>query len=61
MRIQDIVVWVSLVGTLVTAGMSYGRMTSALEDAQKEIALLRADMTAINSHFIMWASAHKEN
>lgn len=61
MTVRDWIAVGGIIFALVGAGVSYGRMASALDDAQKEIALLRADMSAINAHFIMWASAHKEN
>ena len=55
--------WIAAGGiilALVGAGVSYGRVASALEDAQAEIRLLREDMRAINSHLVLWISQHRD-
>lgn len=49
-----------VVVALMGAGISYGRVQAALEDAQGEIRLLRADMAAINGHLIEWIAAHRD-
>ena len=60
MTMRDWIAAGGIIVALVGAGISYGRVASALEDAQAEIRLLREDMRAINQHFIVWASAHQE-
>lgn len=55
--------WISTFGILtaiVLAGISYGIQSAELRDAREEITLLREDMRAINTHFILWAQSHRE-
>lgn len=60
MTARDWIAAVGIVFTLVAAAMAYGEMAGNVEDAREEIRLLRSDMRAINEHFIVWASQHKD-
>ena len=60
MTLRDWIAAGGIILALIGAGISYGRVETALEDAQAEIKLLREDMRAINQHFILWASAHNQ-
>ena len=60
MTVRDWIAAGGIIVALVGAGVSYGRVASALEDSQSEIRLLREDMRAINQHFIQWATAHTD-
>ena len=56
--------WIAASGiilALMGAGISFGRMTSELADARREIAILREDLRAINQHFILWAGSHQDD
>ena len=60
MTTKDWVAASGIIAALIGAGISYGRAASELEDARREIALLREDVRAINQHFILWASRHTD-
>ena len=59
MTVRDWIAAGGIIVALVGAGISYGRVASALEDAQAEIRLLREDMKAINGHLVLWISNHQ--
>ena len=57
--VRDWIAAGGIIVALVGAGTSYGRVASALEDAQAEIRLLREDMRAINQHLVIWIESHQ--
>lgn len=59
MTVRDWIAAGGIIVALVGAGISYGRVASALEDAQSEIRLLRDDMRAINSQLVLWIANHQ--
>lgn len=55
--------WIAAGGlmlALLGAAINFGRMAGELDDAREEIRLLRAEIDAINRHFITWATTHQE-
>ena len=60
MTVKDWIAAGGIVIALIAAGVSYGRMSEALLDAEEEIRLLRADVAAINNHLVIWVSQHTE-
>lgn len=61
MTAKDWIAAAGILAALLGAGISYGQTAAKLDDALQEIELLRQDMRGINSHFIEWASTHREN
>lgn len=60
MTVRDWIAAGGIILALVGAGVSYGRMTSELADARREIAILREDLRAINQHLILWVAEHRD-
>lgn len=41
-------------------GMRIGTLTTTVEQQTKQLDALSLDLRAINQHFIIWASTHKD-
>ena len=50
---------VGLFGSTYQFGAQIGTLTTQVEQQTEELKLLKADLRAINAHFIQWAGRHE--
>lgn len=55
MTFKEVVAASGIIFTLIASGVSWGNAMARLERAEEEIELLRQDLRAINTHFILYA------
>lgn len=61
MGVREWIAAAALVITLLGVAVSYGRMAGEFETAQREIALLREDVRAINAHLVEYTLLHRDH
>ena len=54
-----LVLFVGLLGTVLTAGMRIGTLTERIDAQRAQLELLTKEIAAINHHFIAYAALHR--